>query len=104
DLLDDYLYIQRVRFSDRLRVTMDVDDAARDCAIPTMLLQPLGENAIRHGIEHREGVGDVRVQVGRIAGSLRVAIVDSGVGFALGASGGPAAEGFEGAPAQPAAA
>jgi two-component system, LytTR family, sensor kinase len=93
DLLDDYLYIQRVRFSDRLRVTMEVDDAARDCAIPTMLLQPLVENAIRHGIEHREGVGNVRVQVGRIAGSLRVAIADSGFGFAFDASGRPAREG-----------
>jgi LytS/YehU family sensor histidine kinase len=93
DILDDYLYIQRVRFSDRLRVTMEVDDAARGCAIPTMLLQPLVENAIRHGIERREGVGDLRVQVGRISGSLRVAIADSGFGFALDAAGRPAREG-----------
>ena len=93
DMLDDYLYIQRIRFSDRLRVTMEVDEAARDCAIPAMLLQPLVENAIRHGVEHREGVGDVRVQVGRIAGSLRVAIADSGFGFALDAAGLPAREG-----------
>lgn len=93
DLLDDYLYIQRVRFSDRLRVTMEIDDEARSCAIPPMLLQPLVENAIRHGIEHHEGVGDVRVQVGRIAGSLRVAIADSGLGFALDDAGRPAREG-----------
>lgn len=93
DILDDYLYIQRVRFSDRLRVTVEVDDAARDCAIPTMLLQPLVENAIRHGIERREGVGDLRVQVGRISASLRVAIADSGFGFALDAAGRPAREG-----------
>ncbi|HEU4994066.1 MAG TPA: histidine kinase [Gemmatimonadaceae bacterium] len=87
EILDDYLYIQRVRFSDRLRVTVDVDDQARQCAIPTMLLQPLVENAIRHGIEDHEGVGDVRVQVDRIAGSVRIAIGDSGSGFPLDAAG-----------------
>ena len=58
-----------------------------------MLLQPLVENAIRHGIEHHEGVGDVRVQVGRFAGSLRVAIADSGFGFALDDAGRPRREG-----------
>lgn len=94
DLLDDYLYIQRVRFSDRLRVTMEIDEAARSCAIPTMLLQPLVENAIRHGVEHHEGRGDVRVQVGRDGDSVRIAIVDSGLGVALDATGQPAREGI----------
>ena len=94
DVLDDYLYIQRVRFSDRLCVTVDIDDAARDCAIPTMLLQPLVENAIRHGVENIEGVGKVRVQVGRVGQSLRIAIIDSGLGFALDSAGRPAREGI----------
>ena len=93
-LLEDYLYIQRIRFSDRLGVTVDIDRDARDCLVPSMLLQPLVENAIRHGIEPKEGKGDVQVSVRREADSLRINIADSGAGFALGRDGRPAREGI----------
>ncbi len=81
DFLEDYLFIQQVRFSDRLDVTLDIDAHARSCTIPALLLQPLVENAIRHGIEPNAGRGDVRIQITRNDGSLRIAIADSGAGF-----------------------
>jgi sensor histidine kinase YesM len=93
-LLEDYLYIQRIRFSDRLDATVEFDRDARDCLIPAMLLQPLVENAIRHGVEPREGKGTVRVSVQRDGDALRIRIVDSGCGFTLGDDGRPAREGI----------
>ena len=93
-LLEDYLYIQRVRFSDRLGATIDIDRDARDCLIPSMLLQPLVENAIRHGVEPREGKGTVEVSVRREVDSLHIRIADSGSGFALGGDGRPKREGI----------
>jgi signal transduction histidine kinase len=93
EFLEDYLYIQRVRFSDRLDVGIDVADDARDCAIPPMLLQPLVENAVRHGVEAHEGRGRVQVTVVRNNGSLRVVVGDSGRGFRVDHSGVLAREG-----------
>jgi two-component system LytT family sensor kinase len=94
ELLEDYLFIQRIRFSDRLSVRMTVAEAARDCPIPPMLLQPLVENAIRHGVEPNEGRGDVGVQVERVSASLRIVISDSGGGFAMNGNGAPSHEGI----------
>ena len=93
-LLEDYLYIQRLRFSDRLTASVEIDREARDLLIPTMLLQPLVENAIRHGVEPRAGKGAVEVSVKREADSLRIRIVDSGAGFSLGHDGRPWREGI----------
>ena len=94
ELLEDYLYIQRLRFSDRLTANVDIDRQARDLLIPTMLLQPLVENAIRHGVEPKEGKGTVQVRVTRDADSLTIRIADSGKGFTLGGDGRPAREGI----------
>ena len=93
-LLEDYLYIQRLRFSDRLSARVDIDRDARDLFIPTMLLQPLVENAIRHGVEPREGKGTVHVSVTREASLVRISIADSGRGFSLGLDGRPTREGI----------
>ena len=93
-LLEDYLYIQRIRFSDRLGVTVHIDRDAHDGVIPSMLLQPLVENAIRHGVEPKEGKGTVQVSVQRDNGTLRIFIADSGAGFVLGRDGRPAREGI----------
>ena len=93
-LLEDYLYIQRLRFSDRLSAHVDIHQDARDLLIPTMLLQPLVENAIRHGVEPREGKGSVHVTIRRENGSVRISIADSGRGFSLGQDGRPTREGI----------
>lgn len=94
DLLEDYLYIQRLRFSDRLTTNVEIEASARDVALPTMLLQPLVENAIRHGVEPREGKGSVEVSVRRDGDTLRIRVADSGNGFFAGANGGPVREGI----------
>lgn len=94
ELLEDYLYIQRIRFSDRLTASVEIDGETRELLIPAMLLQPLVENAIRHGIEPREGKGAVKVSVRRSGDSLRISITDSGGGFALNGNGRPAREGI----------
>ncbi len=81
ELLEDYLFIQRIRFGDRLRVSLHLDPACHGYAIPPMLLQPLVENAIRHGVEQREDPVDVRIQIEELDGRLRISIVDTGPGF-----------------------
>jgi len=93
-LLEDYLYIQRLRFSDRLSANVEIDRETNDLLIPTMLLQPLVENAIRHGVEPREGKGTVQVSVKREADMVRIRIADSGHGFSLGRDGRPTREGI----------
>jgi hypothetical protein len=72
-LLRLYLGIQKIRFSDRLRFEEEIDEEGLDGQVPTLFLQPLVENALRHGIEAAEEPGFVRLRVA-VAGS-RVSIV-----------------------------
>jgi two-component sensor histidine kinase len=81
ELLRVYLEIERVRFHDRLSVEMDVDKTALDGMVPTLILQPLVENAVRHGIAPRPGAGRIRVGVERRNGDLVLEVADSGAGF-----------------------
>lgn len=78
--LDRYLELQQMRFGDRLKVAREIDPAALDCLVPARLLQPLVENAIRHGIEPAAGPGVIRVSVGCDQAGLNLAVEDSGQG------------------------
>jgi len=80
-LLDRYVAIQRVRFQDRLTVTCNIEDGVRAALVPSLLLQPLVENAIRHGIGPRAGAGYVQVTARRIGDRLSISILDDGVGI-----------------------
>jgi len=73
-----YLEIQRLRSPDRLSFAIDVAPEAKRGAIPVLLLQPLVENAIRHGIEACDGPGRVEVRVSRDGDTLRIRIWNSG--------------------------
>ena len=73
-----YLEIEQTRFSDRLAVRFDVDPATLEARIPTMALQPLVENAIRHGIARDPSAGRVEVRALRSNGSLRVEVANDG--------------------------
>ena len=76
-----YLDIQKIRFGDRLTFHVDVAPEALSALVPTLLLQPLVENAVQHGIlPHRDG-GSVRIAVHTHAGTLRLRVEDDGPGF-----------------------
>jgi hypothetical protein len=77
-MLRRYLEIQRLRFADRLTYEIDVAADARRAAVPVLLLQPLAENAIRHGIARSAGPGRVSVRAFRQDGALRIEMVNSG--------------------------
>jgi two-component system, LytTR family, sensor kinase len=85
EVLKHYLDIQLVRFSDRLSVRMDIDPAAREAMVPSLLLQPLVENAIKHGITPRVAAGHVHISVRRLHETLALSVVDDGVGSRDGA-------------------
>ena len=78
EILERYLEIQRARFADRMKYSIDIDPAARHATVPTLILQPLAENAIRHGIARSAAGGTVSVKVFREDGSLRVDVVNTG--------------------------
>ena len=81
EFLERYLEIQQTRFGDRLRFEQQVDPAALDCLVPTLMLQPLVENAIRHGLEPSPNPGCVRVQAQRTGEKLSLSVEDDGVGL-----------------------
>jgi sensor histidine kinase YesM len=81
DFLERYLDIQRVRFSDRLRVEIDIEPAAMEARIPNLLLQPLVENAILHGIAPKSSPGCVAVRGHVAGGQLHLEVRDDGPGL-----------------------
>jgi LytS/YehU family sensor histidine kinase len=86
-LLDQYLDIQRARFGDRLRVTFAVAEDAKRAAVPVLLLQPLVENAIRHGLGERLSAGHIDIAAERRDGRLIVTVADDGTGSAANTAG-----------------
>ena len=80
EVLRHYLDIQLVRFSDRLSVRFDIDPAARDAMVPSLLLQPFVENAIKHGISPRVAAGHLHITVRRQNEKLALEVGDDGVG------------------------
>jgi signal transduction histidine kinase len=82
ELTHCYLSIEQTRFHDRLVIEVDVDEATLDARVPTLLLQPLVENAIRHGLAAHTGTGRVSLHAARHGGRLKVTVVDDGPGIA----------------------
>ena len=80
DLIAHYIEIQQIRFQDRLTVTFRIDPDARHALVPNLVLQPLVENAIRHGIAPRAAPGHVMVTATKREGRLELSVVDDGVG------------------------
>jgi len=78
---EDYLSIERARFEERLRVTYDIDPAALECPVPPLILQPLVENALRHGIMPKEDGGEIIIGAHPENGAIRIFVKDNGVGM-----------------------
>ena len=78
-----YTQIQQVRFGDRLRLSWDIEEASLEAAVPHMLLQPLVENAIKHGLETHSSAGKIRITARRDEGMLRLTIRDDGPGLGV---------------------
>jgi LytS/YehU family sensor histidine kinase len=81
DALTLYLGIEKLRFGDRLRLEFDVDERAESALVPSLLLPPLVENAMKYAIAPREQGGSVTIIAGIEGGGLRLAIVDDGPGL-----------------------
>jgi LytS/YehU family sensor histidine kinase len=77
-----YLDIERVRFRDRLVVEWLIAPEVQQAAVPALILQPVVENALRHGIEKRSEAGNLRIEASRSGDVLAIAVHDDGPGFA----------------------
>jgi sensor histidine kinase YesM len=81
EFTDRYLAIQRIRFPDRLTVSRTIEPLALEAMVPSLLLQPLVENAVIHGIGMRTGPGRIEISAVKYGDRLRVEVRDSGPGF-----------------------
>jgi two-component system LytT family sensor kinase len=79
--IDEYLDIERVRFGPSLVVEKFIEDAALSVIVPSMILQPLVENSIKHGLARKVGEGRITIRADRRAGHVVIEVVDNGVGI-----------------------
>ena len=82
--LEHYLAIQKIRFGDQLRVETQIAPEVKYASVPSLFVQPLVENAIRHGISRRASGGKVMVSAQRVGNRLEVRVLDDGVGLPVG--------------------
>ena len=83
-LLTPYLEIQKLRFVDRLSVQIEIPDGLRDCLVPSLMLQPIVENAIKHGIEAKAGAGKIVIRAHADDDAVVIEVEDDGRGLASG--------------------
>jgi sensor histidine kinase YesM len=81
EFLEGYLQIQQTLLEERLRVSWEIDPRTLDCLIPNMMLQPLVENSIRHGLANRAGGGQIAIKAWNTNGALHLEVCDDGVGL-----------------------
>jgi LytS/YehU family sensor histidine kinase len=79
--VEHYLEIEQTRFADRLRVQMEVDPGVRDALVPSFVLQPFVENAVKHGAARRSRPVTVTIGALRMDGRLRMSVTDDGPGL-----------------------
>ncbi|MFN8583330.1 MAG: histidine kinase [Gemmatimonadaceae bacterium] len=92
-----YVDIQRTRFSEWLTVSVEADEVARRALVPHLILQPLVENSIRHGLSVRSGPGTVQILARRLGERLHLEVRDNGVGLAASSRQAPSGIGLKNA-------
>ena len=93
EFLNCYLDIERTRFRDRLTTEIHADPQVLNCVVPNLILQPIVENAIRHGVSQRAASGHVEVRASRAGQLLRLEVRDNGRGLPEGAEAARAKQG-----------
>ena len=88
EFLKCYLDIERIRFRDRLTVRFEIEPQALDARLPNLILQPIVENAIKHGIAPRSSPGQIEIEASRLNGLLHVKVTDNGPGLPTNGDGG----------------
>ena len=81
EMVKTYLEIEKIRFGDRLQFTIDVDEDLEYHKIPLFLIQPLVENAVKHGISQKEGKGEIVLKIEKITSNIIISVSDSGPDF-----------------------
>jgi sensor histidine kinase YesM len=81
EFLDNYLEIEKIRFQDRLVVEMRIEPEANEAQVPNLILQPLVENAVRHGLANVSSTGHLKISAQRQNGTVSIQIEDNGPGF-----------------------
>ncbi len=79
--VERYLRLEQARFRDGLHVTVDVPAGTRGAVVPAMSLQPLVENAVRHGVERQAGLGRVAISARIVGGDVELRVSDDGIGI-----------------------
>ena len=82
--LDHYVAIQKIRFGDSLRIETHIAPEVKYALVPCLIVQPLVENSIRHGISRRASGGEVTVSAKRVGERVEIRIIDDGVGLPSG--------------------
>lgn len=80
EFLKTYLEIEKIRFQEKLIVEMEIDEDAANARVPNLILQPLVENAVRHGVAKQTGIGHLNIHANRVGDRLLINIVDNGPG------------------------
>ncbi len=79
--MERYLRLEQARFRGSLHVTVDVPDSTRGTVVPAMSVQPLVENAVRHGVERGAGTGRVTIAAQIVGGDVELSVSDDGAGI-----------------------
>ena len=87
DVLEEYIELMQIRFQGSLDVSVHVEPDARDALVPNLILQPIVENALKHGIAQITGSGRIALDARRSGGDLVVSVTDNGPGPGGGAEG-----------------
>jgi len=81
DMIEDYFEIQKIRFQGGLEVHIDVPESLRRAQVPHLILQPLAENAVKHGASQVRGTGRIEIRARRRGDGLALAVLDNGPGL-----------------------